>query len=1183
MERLQLFIKVLIVTAILWPTSVWADAGDTEDNPLEVSTWADLRTAMLNGTTYIKLMADCICSNTSGHLIVQSGKEVVLDLNGYMIDRNLTEGTKSHVIYNAGTLTIKDTYTGTDRTHTIIVDDEPITITGGLITGGNTYHDSSNSSHGGGIFNNNTFILESGTIAGNIAYNYGGGIYLDNGSTFLMKGGSIRYNTAKQGGGVYLWGRTTVCSITISGGTIANNIVKNSGSGGGLFTGNNHNTINICGNPIIKDNINKNDLDNITKDNIIFTTSQTIYVIDVLSEEAEIHINPNFNPVKTNGLNGRGSLSSFISDNEGRLFRLDANGEAVAVPAYLITISESENGSVTASATKGAKDDIITITSTPDDGYYLASLTANSTDILETKQFTITNQDVTITATFAPKASITPTVSLANWVYGNTASTPIVDGNTGNGGVTYLYKVKDADDETYSDTKPSSAGEYTLKATIAETNQHLGATTTTDFTISKRPVTISDIAANNKTYDGTTEATISTANATFTGIVGSDALSVSTTGTFADKNVGTGKTVTLGTLTLGGSSISNYELAESGQQTETTANITPKMLTVTADNATKTYGEENPSFTVNYTGFITEEDESVLTTLPTATCSSAVASSNIGTYDIIPSGGEATNYTFNYVNGTLTINAKTLSDGMVTISNDSKVYNGSSQKPTITMEDTDENATITASDYNISNDGSGTNVGTYSVVVTGQGNYTGTVTKSDCFSITPKSIAGVTIAAIADQTYTGSAITPATEITDTDISPTSTLTAGTDYTLSYSENNINVTGENVTITITGQGNYDSSTTNSTTFIIVPKALEDGMIAAIDDQTYTGSGIEPELNVTYNGMDLIRNTHYTASFENNITPTGAGTATVTISTCNNNYSGTATANFNIGTASLSTATATGESVTKVYNGTTAFTIPESDIDVKFGSNASLTDDYKVVYRKMYRDDTESLSSITDIGEYTIVIQPKDGNINVTGELITSYTVNVQLPAYLKECEWVTYYDERFDLATPAGYVAYKITDASVAGVTAEAIDYIPKGVPVILKTDKSGSKLNTMNILLNEQQTLSSITGNACFVGIPSTETTGVTPIGTVYVLTGSQFVLYEGNDAIPAHRCYLSFGAAGSRSLGINFTGDNTTALEKIEDINDNSEKWYDLQGRHIKQPRQKGLYINNGKKVVIK
>ena len=520
---------------------------------------------------------------------------------------------------------------------------------------------------------------------------------------------------------------------------------------------------------------------------------------------------------------------------------------------------------------------------------------------------------------------------------------------------------------------------------------------------------------------------------------------------------------------------------------------------------------------------------------------------------------------------------------MVTISNDSKVYNGSSQKPTITLEDTDENATITASDYNISNDGSGTNVGTYSVVIAGQGNYTGTVTKSDCFSITPKSIAGVTIAAIADQTYTGSAITPATEITDTDISPTSTLTAGTDYTLSYSENNINVTGENVTITITGQGNYDSSTTNSTTFIIVPKALEDGMIAAIDDQTYTGSGIEPELNVTYNGMDLIRNTHYTASFENNITPTGAGTATVTISTCNNNYSGTATANFNIGTASLSTATATGESVTKVYNGTTAFTIPESDIDVKFGSNASLTDDYKVVYRKMYRDDTESLSSITDIGEYTIVIQPKDGNINVTGELITSYTVNVQLPAYLKECEWVTYYDERFDLATPAGYVAYKITDASVAGVTAEAIDYIPKGVPVILKTDKSGSKLNTMNILLNEQQTLSSITGNACFVGIPSTETTGVTPIGTVYVLTGSQFVLYEGNDAIPAHRCYLSFGAAGSRSLGINFTGDNTTALEKIEDINDNSGKWYDLQGRHIKQSRQKGLYINNGKKVVIK
>ena len=76
-------------------------------------------------------------------------------------------------------------------------------------------------------------------------------------------------------------------------------------------------------------------------------------------------------------------------------------------------------------------------------------------------------------------------VSMSGWTYGGTASNPSVDGNTGNGAVTYEYKVSTAADSTYSGTKPSNAGTYTVKATVAETANYYGATATTNFTIAK--------------------------------------------------------------------------------------------------------------------------------------------------------------------------------------------------------------------------------------------------------------------------------------------------------------------------------------------------------------------------------------------------------------------------------------------------------------------------------------------------------------------------------------------------------------------------------------------------------------------------------------------------------------------------------------------------------------------------
>lgn len=94
------------------------------------------------------------------------------------------------------------------------------------------------------------------------------------------------------------------------------------------------------------------------------------------------------------------------------------------------------------------------------------------------------------------KATITPTVTLEGWTYGATANEPSVTGNSGSGVVSYAYKLQHAAEEAYSDTKPTNAGTYTVKASIAATANYEAATDSAHFTIAK--------AAGGLTYSAAT-------------------------------------------------------------------------------------------------------------------------------------------------------------------------------------------------------------------------------------------------------------------------------------------------------------------------------------------------------------------------------------------------------------------------------------------------------------------------------------------------------------------------------------------------------------------------------------------------------------------------------------------------------------------------------------------------------
>lgn len=124
---------------------------------------------------------------------------------------------------------------------------------------------------------------------------------------------------------------------------------------------------------------------------------------------------------------------------------------------------------------------------------------------------TKTSNPVNVTIT---KAAGTASVSMDGWAYGETAKTPVpASATNGTENVTYQYKVKDADDSTYSAAVPTAAGSYTVKATFPATENYEETAATTDFTIAQAAPTVSITAEPASLVGGGTVKLTVTTNA----------------------------------------------------------------------------------------------------------------------------------------------------------------------------------------------------------------------------------------------------------------------------------------------------------------------------------------------------------------------------------------------------------------------------------------------------------------------------------------------------------------------------------------------------------------------------------------------------------------------------------------------------------------------------------------------
>jgi filamentous hemagglutinin family protein len=188
------------------------------------------------------------------------------------------------------------------------------------------------------------------------------------------------------------------------------------------------------------------------------------------------------------------------------------------------------------------------------------------------------------------------------------------------------------------------------------TNYSLVDTTPLSASITPRDLFVAG-TADNKVYDGNT---IATATSLIDNRISGDDISiVAGSANFRSKNVGTGVAVDIYGITVAGADATNYALV--GNSLTTTADIRTKVLTVSANDATKAYDgiPYNGGNGATYEGFVSGESTADLNGA-LAFGGSSQGATNVGSYVLTPNGFTSTNYSISYVDGALAVTPASL-------------------------------------------------------------------------------------------------------------------------------------------------------------------------------------------------------------------------------------------------------------------------------------------------------------------------------------------------------------------------------------------------------------------------------------------------------------------------------------------------------------------------------------------
>lgn len=512
-----------------------------------------------------------------------------------------------------------------------------------------------------------------------------------------------------------------------------------------------------------------------------------------------------------------------------------------------------------------------------------------------------------------------------------------------------------------------NAGTYTLTA------KNGTRTIEKEVTVSPAEISITGATVQDKTYDGTTTATVESVE--FTGLVNSESLSLGTdyTATAAFNSANAGSQTATVTVTLT-DTVKNYTLASDGNTATATGTIRPLPVVLNWGTISFTYDGTEKTVAAEVANKVGED------TFELAYENNAKTAVGEYTAKVTDLGND--NYTLDGASGTeqaWSIGGASIAGAAVDLSETEFTYTGQSQKPTVTVKL--DNQTLTENtDYTVTYDGDTTNAGEVTVTVTGKGNYSGEATNKPSYTIHKAAQAALTITSTSDATY-GQDYTLTTSGGSGSGAVTITVSNGTGA--ATVNGNILTPSKAGTVTVTavkaGDNNYNDGTSVSVT-ITINKGTYDGIktatgsvlanwpgevkLPAIPDgasygtPTYTGSdGAVTGLSITggvlhyTGGSGIVKDQTYTVTvpvagatnyldYSITVTLTGSDKQTLTITgvTAQNGtyngqtqagYTGTPRAQGYTGDFTVTYNTTDGKAPTNAGTYSVTIAIPDSD--------------------------------------------------------------------------------------------------------------------------------------------------------------------------------------------------------------------------------------------------------------
>ena len=208
-------------------------------------------------------------------------------------------------------------------------------------------------------------------------------------------------------------------------------------------------------------------------------------------------------------------------------------------------------------------------------------------------------------------------------------------------------------------------------------------------------------------------------------------------------------------------------------------------------------------------------------------------------------------------------------------------------------------------------------------------------------------------------------------------------------------------------------------------------------------------------------------------------------------------------------------------------------------------------------------------VTGVGNYTGTIYSNEF------ELYQGY--EVVIPAG----EYITYYKDEALKVEDEDAKLYTITAVEDGkAVLSDASDVMPSNTPFLVHNN--GTEEKTILLIPCNEPNLAVTVANEFKGTMEATTIEASTDAQANYVFNGKQFVWVKNALTIGANKAWLSISNSNARAINLVF--DETTKITTTNLTNLTNGNWYDLNGRKLdKMPTKKGVYILNGKKVVIK